>query len=161
MIERLTPRLLAIVVAFSLFVWIPSASAADATDDAAKALEKLDEDWSNAATTRDAGKIAAFYAHDAITCLPNSPMLFGREKTQEFWALFFKDDTTLTISWLTVHAELSKSGDLGSTIGLYKIERKARDGKMVTDVGTHLCVWKKQSDGTWKAIHDMWNTDAK
>ena len=27
--------------------------------------------------------------------------------------------------------------------------------------GKYVCTWKKQKGGTWKAIHDIWNTDAK
>ena len=32
----------------------------------AKALAKLDDDWSKAAATRDADRVASFYAEDAI-----------------------------------------------------------------------------------------------
>jgi ketosteroid isomerase-like protein len=27
--------------------------------------------------------------------------------------------------------------------------------------GKYVCIWAKQADGTWKAIHDIWNTDSK
>jgi ketosteroid isomerase-like protein len=32
---------------------------------------------------------------------------------------------------------------------------------MVSEKGKYVCMWKKQKDGTWKAIHDIWNSDAK
>lgn len=35
------------------------------------------------------------------------------------------------------------------------------DGKLVSEKGKYVTAWKKQKDGTWKAIHDMWNSDAR
>jgi ketosteroid isomerase-like protein len=32
-------------------------------------------------------------------------------------------------------------------------------GKPMTDKGKYLEVWKKQADGTWKCVVDMFNTD--
>jgi ketosteroid isomerase-like protein len=56
---------------------------------------------------------------------------------------------------------VSKSGDLGFTSGTYEDSFRGPDGALVTEKGKYLCTWGKQADGTWKAIHDMWNTDAK
>ena len=44
----------------------------------AKALVKLDDDWSKAAATKDADRVAAFYADDAIAYPPNEPVAIGR-----------------------------------------------------------------------------------
>ena len=35
------------------------------------------------------------------------------------------------------------------------------DGKQVSEKGKYVCTWRKQKGGTWKAIHDIWNADAK
>ena len=115
----------------------------------AKALAKLDDDWSAAAATRDAGRVAAFYAEDAIAYPPNEPVAVGRAAAEKVWAAYFAD-STYTISWKTDHADVV--GDLGYTAGAYQDSF----GK-----GKYLCVWKRQGDGSWKAIHDMWNTDSK
>ena len=32
-------------------------------------------------------------------------------------------------------------------------------GEPVVDSGTFLAVWKRQEDGGWKLVKDMWNTD--
>jgi ketosteroid isomerase-like protein len=76
------------------------------------------------------------------------------------WAAYFADKT-YTISWRASHAEVAKSGDTGFTSGSYEDSYKGPDGKLVKGKGKFLCVWKKQKDGTWKAIHDMWNADTK
>ena len=145
------------VVAF-LFAAIP-ALAAD-MDANAKALAKLDDDWSKAAATRDADRVASFYAEDAIAYPPQEPVAIGRTAAKKVWAAYFADKT-FTISWKTVHAEVAKSGDLGYTTGTYESSFKGPDGKLVSEKGKYLCNWRKQKDGTWKAVHDMWNSDAK
>lgn len=135
-------------------------SQAGEMDANAKALAQLDDDWSKAAATKDAKKVASFYAEDAIAYPPNEPVAIGRAAAEKVWAAYFAD-ATFSISWKTLHAEVSKSGELGLTSGSYEASYKGPDGKIVTEKGKYLCTWKKQSDGTWKAAHDMWNTDSK
>jgi uncharacterized protein (TIGR02246 family) len=141
-----------------LFSFTP-ALAAD-MDANAKALAKLDDDWSKAAATTDADRVASFYAEDAIAYPSNEPAAIGRQAAKKVWAVVFSDKT-FTISWKTVHAEVAKSGDLGYTTGTHEDSFQGPDGKLVSDEGKYVCTWRKQKDGPWKAIHDMWNADAK
>jgi ketosteroid isomerase-like protein len=137
-----------------------SALPAFAADDAAtaKALTQLDDDWSRTAATKDADKVAAFYADDAIAYPPNEPAVTGRAAAKKVWAAYFAD-SSFKISWKTTHA--GANGDLGFTSGTYEDSYKGADGKLVSEQGKYLCVWKKQADGSWKAVHDMWNSDSK
>jgi len=136
-------------------------SPAVTTDDAdAKALTKLDDEWSKAAATKDAERVASFYAEDAVAYPPNEPVAVGRTAAKKVWASYFADKS-FSISWKTVYAEVAKSGELGFTAGTYEDSFTGPDGKKVTEKGKYLCTWKKQKDGTWKAVHDMWNSDAK
>jgi uncharacterized protein (TIGR02246 family) len=144
-----------------LFLVLPARLPASATDNMsaeATALAKLDDEWSAAAATRDAKRVASFYAADAIAYPPNEPVAVGKAAAEKVWAAYFADPT-YNLSWKTTHAEVT--GDLGYTAGTYEDSFKGPDGKMVEGKGKYLCVWKKQSDGTWKAIRDMWNTDSK
>ena len=151
--------LLAAAGALAVFLPVMPALAAD-MDAKAKALAKLDDDWSKAAATRDADRVASFYAEDAIAYPPQEPAATGRAAAKKVWAAYFADKT-FTISWKTVHAEVAKSGHLGYTAGTYEASFKGPDGKQVSEKGKYVCTWKKQKDGTWKAIHDIWNADAK
>ena len=138
----------------------PTASADDKMSSKAKMLIKLDDDWSAAAGARDVDRVASFYAEDAIAYPPGEPAAVGRAAAKKVWATYFADPT-FAISWKTLHAEVSKSGELGYTTGTYEASYKGPDGKPVAEKGKYLCTWKLQGDGTWKAIHDMWNTDAR
>lgn len=137
-----------------------TASAGDDMSAKAKMLTKLDDDWSAAAVARDVDRVASFYAEDAIAYPPGEPVAVGRAAAKKVWAAYFADPT-FSISWKTLHAEVSKSGELGYTSGTYEASYKGPDGKTVAEKGKYLCTWKLQGDGTWKAVHDMWNTDAR
>jgi len=129
-------------------------------DAAAKVLVKLDDEWSAAAAKKDVDLVLSFYAEDAMVYPPNEPVAIGREAARKTWAAFLTDPTS-SISWKTTHAEVSASGELGFTAGTYEDSFKGADGKLVTEKGKYVCVWKKGKDGKWKAIHDIWNTDSK
>jgi ketosteroid isomerase-like protein len=154
---RRTPRILALAAATVALVFAAPAGAAD-MDAHAKALAKLDDDWSAAAATKDAVKVASFYADDAIAYAPNEPAAMGRAAAQKVWEAYFATPE-FSISWKTTHAEVN--GDLGFTAGTYEDSYRGEDGQTVQETGKYLCVWKKQKDGSWKAIHDMWNSDSK
>ena len=138
----------------------PAAVPAPAQDSAAigAILTKLDDDWSAAAATKDTEKVASYYADDAVAYAPNEPVAMGKDAAKKVWAAYFAAPN-FVISWKTTHA--GATGDLGYTSGTYEDSFTGPDGKPVREVGKYLCVWKKQADGSWKAIHDMWNADAK
>jgi uncharacterized protein (TIGR02246 family) len=136
---------------------VPARAGAEMSAEA-KALAKLDDDWSAAAATRDAKRVASFYADDAIAYPPNEPVAVGKAAAEKVWAAYFADPS-YNLSWKTTHAEVT--GTIGYTAGTYEDSYKGPDGKKVQGKGKYLCVWKKQNDGTWKAIRDMWNTDTK
>lgn len=123
-----------------------------------KALAKLDDQWCAAAATKDARKVGSFYAENAIAYPPGEPMASGQAAAEQVWARYFKDPS-FEISWKSDRAEAAASGDIGYTSGAYQCAYRGPDGRPVREQGKFLCVWRKQADGSWKAIHDMWNTD--
>ena len=146
------------VAALFLASCIPTRSADP--DAMAQTLTQVDDDWSKAAATRDAERVASFYAEDAIAYPPNEPAAVGRPAAHQVWASYFAD-STFSISWKTSHAGVAASGDLGFTAGTYEDSFRGADGVLVRETGKYVCTWKKQNDGSWKATHDIWNTDSK
>jgi ketosteroid isomerase-like protein len=61
-------------------------------------------------------------------------------------------DTAYTLTWQPMKAEISKSGDLGFTYGVYTLNIKDSVYK-----GTYVSIWKKQNDGSWKFVLDSGN----
>ena len=129
-------------------------------EESGKDLAKLDEAWSDSSLKRDADLLASFYAEDAAVYPPNDALFVGRPAAKKCWAAAIVDPT-YTLSWKTTGAEASKDGDLGFTVGTYEESYRGSDGKMVKNTGKYVCIWKKDSDGKWKACHDIWNQDTK
>ena len=49
--------------------------------------------------------------------------------------------------------------DLGYTVGRYEARRGGPGGEVSVSSGTYLTVWQRQSDGTWKVLADLGNSD--
>ena len=56
---------------------------------------------------------------------------------------------------------VSKGGDLAYSQGAYTMTATdAKTKKPVTEKGKYLTIYRKQADGSWRAIEDMINADA-
>jgi ketosteroid isomerase-like protein len=63
------------------------------------------------------------------------------------------------VSWTATKVEVAKAGDLAYVSGTYEETMTDASGKPAKDRGKYLEIFKKQADGTWKAILDIWNSD--
>jgi ketosteroid isomerase-like protein len=123
----------------------------------AKALAQLDDAWSASAGQRDLAKLLSFYAPDAVAYPPGGAAASTPADIRKVWEGI--TDPNYSLAWEAKHAAIAASGDIGFTSGTFKESTKAADGKVANATGKFLCVWKKQKDGSWKAVHDMWNYD--
>ncbi len=161
-LQKCLPLSFLVLASVSAFALLPSASTVTVVDQAAdaKTLTKLDDDWSKVAGAKDVEKVMSFYTEDAIAYPPNEPVAVGHAAVKKVWATYLALPE-FKISWKTVHADAAASGDLGYTAGTYELSFKGPDGKAVAEKGKYLCNWKKQKDGSWKSVQDMWNSDSK
>ena len=127
-----------------------------AADEAA--LRKLDDEWSKAAGAKDLEKTVSYYTDDALVMPPNSPVLQGKDAARAMWKSMFAVPG-FGGGWKATRVEVAKSSDLGWTSGPYEITETDASGKPMTDKGKYLAVWKKQADGSWKCVADIFNTD--
>ena len=55
--------------------------------------------------------------------------------------------------------DVARSGEMGYIYGTYTLSMKGPSGKIEDDKGKMVEVWKKQADGKWKCVADIFNTD--
>jgi uncharacterized protein (TIGR02246 family) len=123
-----------------------------------QAIRKLDKDWSAAAGSKDVEKTISFYSDDASAFPFNAPIATGKEQIRQVWShLMSLPGFALTFSPTKI--EVAKSGDLAYDIGTFELKSNDAEGNATTTVGKYVVVWKKQPDGQWKAIADIFNTD--
>jgi uncharacterized protein (TIGR02246 family) len=127
------------------------------TKAAEQAVRDADAQWSKAAAAHDLAGVLSFYADDATVLPPNEPAIVSKQAIHDEWATLLASGVNL--SWKADKVEAANSGDLVYETGTYGLNMKDDKGNSVTDKGKVLQVWKKQADGSWKAVADMWSSD--
>jgi ketosteroid isomerase-like protein len=122
------------------------------------ALRKLDDEWSRAAGARDVEKTISYYSDDAVVMPPNIPTLTGKESIRTLWKSML-GSPDFSGGWKAAKVDVARSGDLAYVSGTYEFNEKDDSGKPMTDKGKYLEVWKKQADGSWKCVADMFSSD--
>lgn len=143
------------LLSFSTACQTPATSDTKAADETA--LRKLDDEWSKAAGSRDVDKTVSYYSDDAVVMPPNIPTLTGKEPIRTLWKSML-GSPDFSGGWKATKVEVARSGDLAYVSGTYEFNEKD-DGKPITDKGKYLEVWKKQADGSWKCVADMFSSD--
>ena len=126
-------------------------SAADA-----QAIKAKNDEWSKAGAAKDSAKFVTYYADDATVMVPNEPIFRGMDSIKSVMTPMMQDPS-FSFSFKTEKVEVSAS--LGYSQGPYSLTTTARSGKPFVDTGKYLTVWKKQADGSWKAIEHIFNSD--
>jgi uncharacterized protein (TIGR02246 family) len=113
-------------------------------------------DWAG----NDSDRIAAHFTDDGNLIVPNSPTMTGRDSIAKTMKNVVSDPRWSLILQ-PVQVEVSKGGDLGYARGTYVL--KAIDpgsGKVATEKGRFIAIFRKQSDGTWKAVQQISNPES-
>jgi ketosteroid isomerase-like protein len=119
-------------------------------------LIKTDLEFSKLSAEKNAAE--AFYAHfaeDGIQLVPNSDPIRGRDAIKKEMS----GGGGFVLTWQPKYANVSKSGDIGYTWGIYKTTVQISQSEKIERTGKYLTVWKKQKDGTWKVAADIGNKD--
>jgi uncharacterized protein (TIGR02246 family) len=121
------------------------------------AVRDADAQWAKTAGANDLDGTVSYYTDDASLLPPNAPIATGKQAIRAVWASMLTPDTT--ISWQVNKTEVARSGELAYVMGTYQIAAKNPQGKSQEDRGKLVEVWKKQSDGKWKTVADIFNSD--
>ncbi len=127
-----------------------------AADEAA--IRATDVAFSKAVEAKQLDAAVAFYADDAVVMFVNVPMLTTKEAIRKAFGEFLVMPG-VAMKWQVTKVEAARSGDFGYAVGTYEITMNDSKGKPITDHGKYATVYKKQADGSWKAVVDISNTD--
>jgi ketosteroid isomerase-like protein len=100
--------------------------------------------------------LMAVFADDAINYPPGGPIEGG-----ETIELGFKDRFGVPgfgARYLEpTRIVLAGSGDLGYTVASEELTFEGEDGQPVTVRSRRLAIWKKQPNGRWQIVENIWN----
>jgi ketosteroid isomerase-like protein len=125
-----------------------------------QAVKDVEVAWAKDAALKDPVRFASYYsAMDAVGLFPNSSPVTGRDDLQGVLATMMADPN-FGLSFQGTRADASRGGDLVYTVGTYSLTMSdPKNKKPVTDHGKYMTVYKRQADGTWKAVADSINSD--
>jgi ketosteroid isomerase-like protein len=126
--------------------------------DVEQALRRLDARFMKAVAAREAGGLVkAFYADDAVLLPPNHSAVVGRAGIQAYFQGML-DGGLESIRLETVHLEVS--GALAWARGRYSVAIAPRGRPLIHDTGKSLVCYRRQRNGGWKAVADMFSSDS-
>ena len=122
-------------------------------------LMALSREWAQAAKDRDVDKTVSFWADDAVIMSPDEPSMKGIEAIRKM-----VDESMqlpgFEVFWEPTEAHVSASGDMGYVIvkNYFTLPVDTLGNtKTITNKGVEI--WKKQEDGQWKNVVDIYNGD--
>lgn len=126
----------------------------------AKTIKDSEAAWNKEWAAKDAQAIVNHYADDASVEMPNMAIMTGKPAITAGLKDFLSDPN-MALTFESAQVEVSKGGDLAYTRGSYSITMTdSKTKKPVVEKGKYVTVYRKQADGSWKAVQDINNADA-
>jgi len=120
-----------------------------------KAINDTEAQWNQDIAAKDIDKVVAHYTDDGSLLVAGSPAATGKDALRAAFKGLLADPA-LSLQFHATRVEVAKSGDLGTTQGPYTMTLTDPVSKQVVhDHGTYVTVYRKQADGSWKAVSDV------
>lgn len=120
-----------------------------------KSVNAVEKAMMKDANAKDAAAFATHYAANAVFMSPGAPAMRGPDAIVAGLKPLFAD-ANFKIDFAADRTEIADSGDMASTRGSYTMTATdPATGKPVDDKGSYVTVFRKQTDGMWKAVLDI------
>jgi ketosteroid isomerase-like protein len=124
--------------------------------DQIEALMQTSRDWAKVAATGDVERILTYWADDAIVLEPDQPAHIGKAAIRQMVQASMKIPK-FSITWSPESGVISKGGDMGYLIEHNRVTFADSTGKVQTQFGKGVTIWRKDASGAWKCVVDTWN----
>jgi uncharacterized protein (TIGR02246 family) len=120
-----------------------------------KAIQDNEAQWNQDYAAKDNDKIVAHYADDAILMVSGTPSSSGKDAIRTALEEMVADPA-LSLKFRATKVEVAKSGDVAYTQGTYIMTvTDPKTKQVINDHGSYVTTYRKQPDGTWKAVADI------
>lgn len=100
----------------------------------------------------------ALYEPGATMYPPAQAAARGTEAIRGLIDAFLRDPA-FAITFTPVAVDVSTDGEMGYTLNTAVITATGLDGKPATERIRDFQLWRKQADGSWKIVVDLWNDE--
>lgn len=130
--------------------------APDLAADAQRLLAR-DREWAQlAAAGVDVEQTASYWSDDAVIVPQGQPVVEGKAAIRAFVADAFHTPG-FHISWKSGPPVFSPDGRFAYLRGANTITMSGPDGRPLSFTGRSLTLWRREADGQWRCVLDMWN----
>lgn len=131
----------------------PAAPDTRAADE--QAIRDGEAQWVKDFATKDPEKVLAHYADDATSMIPLMKLMTGKDEIRAGLKEEFSDPNS-HLEFRPAKVEVAKSADMAYSSGTYDFtSTDPKTKKPVIEHGNYVEVYKKQTDGSWKAAADI------
>ena len=120
-------------------------------------LREAAEAYEAAATAKDAAAVVGMYDASAVMVPPSAPIVEGLEGVRDY-RFGFIVTPGVALDFELQRVEVAASGDIGWTLSVGQITIARDDGTLGRDVVRDVHTWRRQADGSWKVVLDVWNS---
>ena len=120
------------------------------------AIQSGEDNWVRLTLAKDwPAAVAAYWSDDAVVLPPNAPSAAGKDAILA-WISTFPPFSAFSMQQVSVDGR----DDLAYVRGTYTL-RVTPPGATapIDDHGKHITIWKRQADGSWKAILATFSSD--
>lgn len=125
------------------------------------ALLQRDADWAEAASAgKDIDKIVSYWSDDAVVIPQGQPIAEGKQAIRAFVIESLKTPG-FKIHWVSKSVSFSPDGNLAFMRGDNEVTVRGSDGAPITIPSRGITVWRREQDGRWRCVVDIWNDPPK
>jgi ketosteroid isomerase-like protein len=123
-------------------------------------LLKRDAEWATLGSSgHEVDRILSYWTDDARVYPPGMPVVSGKPSLRGYveGALAIPG---FRITWTTSEAILSPDGQMAYLLSTNTVTLPNATGELVATPGRAVTVWRKEPDGEWRCVVDIWNEAA-
>lgn len=118
----------------------------------------LDSEWAAMIDAGDLEGIVELYDEGGSFLIPGQPPLEGHRAIRSAWQhLFGLPEFKLRLESPSVI--VASGDDIAMDRGSYELSHRGENGLSVQQ-GKYLVIWRKNGDGQWKILADMFNSNS-
>lgn len=119
------------------------------------AIKSDEKKWNEEFKAKDQEALVGHYADNAYFIAPGVKAASGSTEIRKAYSDGLTDKN-FEISFASDKIDVSASGDLAYARGRFNEKyTDPKTGKVMSDSGSYITVYKKQPDGSWKAVEDF------
>jgi ketosteroid isomerase-like protein len=120
------------------------------------ALMQTSREFAKAAASGNIERTLSYWADDAVVLEPDQPAYIGKAAIRQMVQTSMKIPK-FSITWVPESGVISRSGDIGYLIEHNRVTFADSTGKVHTQFGKGVTIWRKDASGAWKCVVDIWN----